>query len=118
MQDGPHLNSLQELAERVTARFTQRFEARAIGMLVLVAFLSVLLVSTIRFTSFKSVGAGRRLSPRHVIFLITLFGLIYLYSQWVLLILVVGYLAQGLLARGLAPVFRLFSRKSASTAPG
>jgi len=69
------------------------------------------MISTIRFTSFKSVGAGRRLSPRHVIFLIALFGLIYLYSQWVLLALVVGYLAHGLLSSGLAPLFRLFSGK-------
>jgi len=99
-------------------RYTQRFEVRAIGMLVLVACLSVLMISTIRFTSFKSVGAGRRLSPRHVIFLIALFGLIYLYSQWVLLALVVGYLAHGLLSSGLAPLFRLFSGKSQAPASG
>ena len=37
-----------------------RFEVLAIMMMVLVGFLSVLMVSTIRFTSFKSVGAGRR----------------------------------------------------------
>src|SRR5437588_1825842 len=59
----------------------------AILMMVLVAFLGLLMVSTIRFTSFKSVGTGRR-DARLVIAVIGLVGLIYLYSQWVLLILV------------------------------
>ena len=88
-----------------------RFEVLAIMMMVLVAFLSLLMVSTIRFTSFKSVGAGRRLSPRLVIFFIALAGLIYLYSQWVLLTLVVGYVVHGLLSRGLTPL----SRRTEST---
>ncbi|HKP36002.1 MAG TPA: phosphatidylcholine/phosphatidylserine synthase, partial [Pyrinomonadaceae bacterium] len=83
-----------------------RFEVVAIVMMVLVAFLSLLMVSTIRFTSFKSVGAGRRLSARLVIFFIALAGLIYLYSQWVLLGLVSAYVVHGLLLRGLTPLFR------------
>lgn len=87
-------------------RYAPRFEVLAILMMVLVAFLSLLMVSTIRFTSFKSVGAGRRLSPRLVIAFIALAGLIYLYSQWVLLTLVVAYVVQGLLSRGLTPLFR------------
>src|SRR5574341_701053 len=93
-------------------RYAPRFEVRAIMIMVLVAFLSLLMISTIRFTSFKSVGAGRRLSPRIVIFFIALFGLIYLYSQWVLLALVIGYLVHGLLSRGLAPLFRRLAEKS------
>jgi CDP-diacylglycerol--serine O-phosphatidyltransferase len=84
----------------------QRFEVLAILLMVLVGFLSLLMVSTIRFTSFKSVGAGRRLSPRLVIGFIALAGLIYLYSRWVLLSLVVAYIVHGLLSRGLAPLFR------------
>jgi CDP-diacylglycerol--serine O-phosphatidyltransferase len=87
-------------------RYAPRFEVLAIMMMVLVAFLSLLMVSTIRFSSFKSVGAGRRLSPRLVIGFIALAGLIYLYSQWVLLSLVVAYLVHGLLSRGLTPLFR------------
>jgi len=75
-------------------------ELLAILMMVLVAFLGLLMVSTLRFTSFKSLGAGRR-DARLVIGLIALVGLIYLYSQWVLLILVAGYLVHGLLWRGL-----------------
>ena len=91
----------------------QRVVILAVAMVVLVSLLSLLMVSTIRFTSFKSVGAGRRLSPRIIIFFIALFGLIFLFSQYVLLTLVVGYLVHGLLSRGLAPVFRMFSEKSA-----
>ena len=90
----------------------QRVVILAVAMMVLVAFLSLLMVSTIRFTSFKSVGAGRRLSARTVLFFIALFGLILLFSQWVLLALAVGYVVHGLLSRGLSPVFRLFSESS------
>ncbi len=72
----------------------------AIVMMVLMAFLALLMVSTLRFTSFKSLGTGRK-DARLMIGLIALVGLIYLYSQWVLLILVSGYLVHGLLLRGL-----------------
>ena len=82
-----------------------RPELLAILMMVLVAFLGLLMVSTMRFTSFKSVGAERR-DARLVVGLIALVGLIYLYSQWVLLILVGGYLVHGLLWRGLTSLWR------------
>lgn len=67
-------------------------------MMVLVGFLSVLMVSTIRFTSLKSLGTGSR-SARIVIGIIALAGLIYLYSRWVLLILVTAYILHGLISR-------------------
>jgi len=73
-----------------------RFEILAISMMVLMGFLSLLMVSTIRFTSFKSVGTERR-NARLVIATIALVGLIYLYSQWVLLVLCIAYLVHGLL---------------------
>ncbi|HEX3084173.1 MAG TPA: phosphatidylcholine/phosphatidylserine synthase [Pyrinomonadaceae bacterium] len=79
----------------------------AIVMMVLVAFLALLMVSTVRFSSFKSVGTGRR-DARLMIGIIALVGLIYLYSQWVLLILVSAYLVHGLLLRGLTS----FTRRS------
>lgn len=82
-----------------------RPEVLAILLMVLMAFLGVLMVSTLRFTSFKSIGTGRR-NARLVIGLIALIGLIYLYSQWVLLILVAGYLIHGLFWRGLASLGR------------
>lgn len=74
-------------------------------MMVLVAFLSVLMVSTLRFTSLKSVGTGRR-NVRLVIAMIGLAGLIYLYSQWVLLLLSAAYIVHGLLSRLLALLTR------------
>jgi CDP-diacylglycerol--serine O-phosphatidyltransferase len=73
--------------------------------MVLMGFLSLLMVSTLRFTSFKSVGTGRR-NARLVIAVIALVGLIYLYSQWVLLLLVISYVVHGLLSRGLTSLGR------------
>src|SRR5713226_8659095 len=57
-----------------------RPEVLAILVMILMAFLGLLMVSTLRFTSFKSVGAGRR-NARLVIVMIALAGLIYLYSR-------------------------------------
>lgn len=90
-----------------------RPELLAILMMVLVALLGLLMVSTLRFTSFKSIGTGRR-DARLVIGLIALVGLIYLYSQWVLLILVAGYVVHGLLWRGLASFGRRTPEKQAA----
>jgi len=89
-----------------------RAEVLAILMMVLMAFLSVLMVSTMRFTSLKSVGTGRR-NARMVIGMIALAGLIYLYSQWVLLILVIAYVVHGLLSRG----FTSLSRRTPENQP-
>jgi CDP-diacylglycerol--serine O-phosphatidyltransferase len=83
----------------------QRADLLAGLMMVLIAFLSVLMVSTLRFTSFKSVGTGRR-NARLVIGVIALAGLIYMYSRWVLLLLVVAYIVHGLLSRLLALLTR------------
>jgi CDP-diacylglycerol--serine O-phosphatidyltransferase len=82
-----------------------RAELLAILMMVLMAFLSLLMVSTMRFTSLKSVGTERR-NARLVIGMIALAGLIYLYSRWVLLILVIAYIVHGLLSRGLTSLSR------------
>src|SRR6059058_2899543 len=73
-------------------------ELLAVLMMVLVALLSGLMVSTLRFTSFKSIGVGRR-NARLVIGMIALAGMIYLYSRWVLLVLVVTYVVHGLVSR-------------------
>ena len=82
-----------------------RSEVLAILMMVLMGFLSLLMVSTLRFTSFKSVGTERR-NARLVIATIALVGLIYLYSQWVLLLLVIAYVVHGLLSRGFTSLAR------------
>src|SRR6266852_3527426 len=87
-------------------RYTpQRADLLAGLVMVLVALLSVLMVSTLRFTSFKSVGVGRR-NARLVISMIALAGMIYLYSRWVLLLLVVAYVVHGLLSRVLFSLIR------------
>ena len=90
-----------------------RSEVLAIMMMVLMGFLSLLMVSTLRFTSFKSVGTGRR-NARLVIAMIALAGLIYLYSHWVLLVLVIGYVVHGLLSRGLTSLSRRSPEKQSS----
>lgn len=83
-------------------------------LMALVGLLSVLMVSTLRYSSFKAVGTNRR-STRMMILLIALIGmLIWLYSRYVLLILVTGYVLHGLFVR----VGVLFRRRStASAAP-
>src|SRR6266851_2094909 len=83
----------------------QRADLLAGLAMVLVALLSVLMVSTLRFTSFKSIGVGRR-NARLVISMIALAGMIYLYSRWVLLVLVVTYVVHGLVSRVLASLIR------------
>ncbi len=83
----------------------------AIVMMVLMAFLALLMVSTLRFSSFKSLGTGRK-AGRLAIGLIALVGLIYLYSQWVLLILVSAYLVHGLLSRCLTSITRRGGERS------
>jgi CDP-diacylglycerol--serine O-phosphatidyltransferase len=74
-------------------------------MMVLVGCLSAMMVSTLRYSSFKSVGTRRR-STRMVILMVASTGmLIWLYSRYVLLILITVYILHGLLAR-LGAVFR------------
>lgn len=74
-------------------------------MMLLLAVLSALMVSTIRYTSFKTVGTGRR-STRLVILIVASIGmLIWLFSRHALLAFVSAYVLQGILAR-LAGLFR------------
>lgn len=78
-------------------------------MMALVGCLGALMVSTLRYSSFKTVGT-RRGSARLAILLIAAVGmLVYLFSEYVLLILVSFYVLHGLLLR----VGTLFRRRSA-----
>lgn len=80
------------------------------GMLmVLVAFLSLMMVSTLRFSSFKTVGTKSK-SMRTIILALCVGMLIILYSQYVLLAIVVSYIMLGLLSR----VAGIFWRRSES----
>ena len=72
-------------------------------LMVLVGLLSMMMVSTLRFSSFKTVGTRTR-SMRTIILAVTVGMLIFLYSQYVLLGIVITYILHGLLAR-LASVF-------------
>ena len=64
-----------------------------------IALLSVLMVSTVRYTSFKTVGVGRR-STRLAVLAIAASGmLVWLYSRYVLVSIVGAYILYGLLVR-------------------
>ena len=67
-----------------------------IMMMTLIAVLGVLMVSTLKYTSFKNLGTGRR--NFHVILLIAAVGMsIWLYSRYALLILAAAYVAHGVI---------------------
>lgn len=85
----------------------ERAQAYSILLMALVGALSVLMVSTLRFSSFKTVGTRSR-SMRTIILTVGVGMLIFLYSRYVLLALVVGYILHGLLSR----VFGIFRRRS------
>ena len=72
-------------------------------LMVLVGFLSLMMVSTLRFSSFKTVGMRSR-SMRTIILALSVGMLIFLYSQYVLLAIVISYILHGLLSR-LAGIF-------------
>lgn len=79
-------------------------------LMVLVGFLSVMMVSTWRFSSFKTVGMKSR-SMRTIILALSIGMLIFLYSQYVLLGIVITYILYGLLSR----VTGIFWRRSESS---
>jgi CDP-diacylglycerol--serine O-phosphatidyltransferase len=65
-------------------------------VMILLAILGVLMVSTLRYSSMKTVGTGRR--NLYLVLVIAAVGmLVWLYSQYVLLILSVGYVSHGIL---------------------
>lgn len=78
-------------------------------LMILVGFLSLMMVSTWRFSSFKTVGTSSR-SMRPIILALSVILLIILYSQYVLLAIVVGYILYGLLSR----MFGIFFRRGES----
>lgn len=85
------------------------FQAQLYSVLLMVAMLvlSFLMVSTLRYTSFKSIGGSSRGSTRVVILAVALIGvLIWLYSQYVLLAIATVYVLHGLVFRVAALVRR------------
>ncbi|MGC2237251.1 MAG: phosphatidylcholine/phosphatidylserine synthase [Pyrinomonadaceae bacterium] len=68
----------------------------AVSIIVLTAILGLLMVSTIRYTSFKTVGTGKL--NIYLVLLIAAAGmLMWLYSQYILLIIAVLYVAHGII---------------------
>ena len=74
-------------------------------LMVLVGLLSLMMVSTLRFSSFKTVGTRAR-SMRTLILILSLGMLIFLFSRYVLLAIVVSYVLHGLLSRVVAVFWR------------
>ena len=87
----------------------ERARIYSVLVMVLVGFLSFLMVSTLRFSSFKTVGTSSR-SMRPIIFALAVLLLIILFSRYVLLAIVVSYVLYGLLSR----VADIFWRRSDS----
>ncbi len=85
----------------------ERAQAYSLLLMALVGFLSVLMVSTLRFSSLKTVGTRSR-SMRTIILVVALAMIIFLYSRYVLLLLAIAYILHGLLSR----VWGLFRRRS------
>jgi CDP-diacylglycerol--serine O-phosphatidyltransferase len=79
--------------QEVSSRSDYTLTWLIVGLMGLLGFL---MVSTIRYASFKSMGTGRL--PIYPILLIAGFGMaVWLYSQYVLLILATVYLSHGML---------------------
>jgi|DewCreStandDraft_2_1066082.scaffolds.fasta_scaffold00044_138 CDP-diacylglycerol--serine O-phosphatidyltransferase len=71
-------------------------------LLLLVVALSGLMISTIRYRSFKDLGVTA-LSPRWTVLLLSLLVAgIYFYSRWVLILLASTYVAHGIVMKGFA----------------
>jgi CDP-diacylglycerol--serine O-phosphatidyltransferase len=82
----------------------ERAELYSVLLIVLIGFLSVMMVSTMRFSSFKTVGTRSR-SMRTIILAVGIGVLIFLFSRYVLLAVVLGYILLGFFSR-LAALFR------------
>ena len=69
------------------------------ALVVLVACLALLMISTIRYSSFKDVGAGNR-NPRILVLGLALFGVtVWFYSRYTLLIIATVYAAHGVVGK-------------------
>lgn len=82
----------------------------SILLMILVAVLGLLMVSTIRYKSFKTAGTGRR-SIYYVLLIGAIGMLIWLYSQYILLIITVAYASHGIIWY----IFSLLSPKRKET---
>jgi CDP-diacylglycerol--serine O-phosphatidyltransferase len=71
----------------------------SLGLLALVFGLAMMMISTVRHTSFKSPSVGS-MSPRVTLLILSLLVCsIYFYSRWVLLVMAVVYVSHGLVGK-------------------
>ena len=77
---------------------------------ILVGLLAFLMISTIRYPSFKHIDLRNRRSYINVYLLAMLVALIYLYSQVVLLLLATAYAGSGLIVK----MYHLLKHKNES----
>lgn len=91
------LASIVHFAPRPLSAFTDEWPRfAAIMMMTLIAVLGILMVSTLKYTSFKNLGMGRR--NFHIILLIAAIGMsIWLYSRYALLIMAIAYVSHGII---------------------
>lgn len=68
-------------------------------MIAIMGFLAFLMVSTLRYSSFKSVGVGRRGTRVMILTAATGIMLIYLYSRYALLAMVTCYVLYGIIQK-------------------
>lgn len=92
-----------------------RSQLYSLLMIILMGVLSVLMVSTLRFSSFKTVGTKSR-SMRTIILAVGVGVLIFLFSRYVLLAIVIAYILYGLFSR-MGGLFRRRSDLSGSNVP-
>ncbi|MCA1591858.1 MAG: phosphatidylcholine/phosphatidylserine synthase [Acidobacteria bacterium] len=68
-------------------------------MMALMAVLAALMVSPLRYSSFKAIGVGKRSTMKAMILIAATGMLIWLYSRYVLLLLISAYVAHGIILR-------------------
>jgi len=91
------LASLVHFAPHPLSSYTDEWPRfYTIMMMTLIAVLGIMMVSTLKYTSFKNLGTGRR--NFHIILLIAAVGMsVWLYSRYALLIMAVGYVSHGVI---------------------
>lgn len=92
--------ALVHFAPRPLAAYGPQLSTLYGGLLMAtIAILSALMVSTIRYSSFKTIGAGRRSTMKMMLMLAAAGMLVWLYSRYFLLIIVGSYVLHGILFR-------------------
>ncbi len=94
------LVALIHFAPRPLASYEGNLSALYSGLLMgLVAVLAALMVSTIRYSSFKTLGAGKRSTIKVMPVIAAVGMLVWLFSRYVLLAMILAYVLHGLVSR-------------------